>query len=150
MSSERRDHTLQPTELVHEAWLRLLKSQALEDGERGRVMAMAATAMRRILIEHARMRSAAKRSRQRSIALQFDPAVESRAEHLLALDEALGLLTAQDEGLGRIVELRFFAGLTVEETAEAMQISPRSVKRGWRLARAWLQSKIETEEANGS
>ena len=74
------------------------------------------------------------------------PAAESREDYLLALDEALNLLSAQDHSLGRIVELRFFAGLTVKETAQAMDISERSVKRGWRLARAWLQSKINEDE----
>ncbi len=150
MSSERPEHTMQPTELVHEAWLRLIKSRALEDSLRPQFMAMAATAMRRILIEHARMRTADKRSRQRSRRLEFDPVEQDRAGHLLTIDEHLEQLKAQDQSLGRIVELRFFAGLNVEETAAAMEISPRTVKRGWRLARAWLQSKIENEEGHGS
>jgi RNA polymerase sigma factor (TIGR02999 family) len=150
MSRERAEHTLQPTELVHEAWLRLIKSGSLGDSARPEFMAMAATAMRRILIEHARMRSADKRSRQRSRSLEFDPVDPGPADYLLALDEHLLALGEQDESLGRIVELRFFAGLNVEETAEAMQISTRTVKRGWRLARAWLQSKIENEAGDGS
>ena len=150
MSGERRNHTLQPTELVHEAWIRLARSRALQESERNRVLAMAATAMRRILIEHARMRQAAKRSAARSRSLESDPAADSREDYLLALDEALDRLSVQDESLGRIVELRFFAGLTVEETAQAMGISGRSVKRGWRLARAWLQSVINGAEEDGS
>ena len=150
MSGERRNHTLQPTELVHEAWMRLARSRALQESQRNRVLAMAATAMRRILIDHARMRQAAKRSSERSQSLEGEPGAETREESLLALDEALDRLSAQDESLGRIVELRFFAGLTVEETARAMGISGRSVKRGWRLARAWLQSVIDRGEEDGS
>ena len=135
LRGERRDHTLAPTDLVHEAFLRL-------DPERARGDRIAAArVMREVLIDHARRRAAAKRSGGTRTPLTEDVALE-RDAYVLALDDALADLASVDPELASVVELRFFGGATVEETAEALAISPRTVKRRWQLAKAWLHREI--------
>jgi RNA polymerase sigma factor (TIGR02999 family) len=136
--------TLTPTALVHEAYLRLVGDQDLGWGDRGHFFAAAAEAMRRILIERAR-RYARQRhgAGQRRISLaEAHVPVEAFPEEVLALDEALGRLEARDGEMAAVVRLRFFAGLTVPETAAALGVSPSSVDRLWTAARAWLQREM--------
>lgn len=138
---ERRDHSLPPTALVHEAYLRLIDQTRVRWRSRAHFFAIAAQAMRRILVDHARTRAAAKRSGARTIPLIEDvagPAPATAVIDVLALDDALARLSAIDARQGQLVELRFFAGLTVEETANVLGIAPITVKRDWALARAWL------------
>ena len=139
------DHTLQPTALVHEAYLRLAgESNRHWRGNRTHVFALAARAMRQVLIDYARRRSAAKRGRSwgRVTLSEAAGAGERRDVDLIALSEALDKLAHLNERQCRIVELRFLAGLTVEETAEALGVSPRTVKLDWRMARAWLLAEL--------
>lgn len=138
---ERSDHTLQATALVNEVYLRLADQRSAHWQNRLQFYAVASRLMRRILIDHARRRSAARRgAAPRRIELE-DVELPSRGPEveLLALDEALDALAAQDERQARMVELRYFGGLSVEETAETLQVSPSTVKSDWRLARAWLR-----------
>lgn len=143
---ERPGQTLQPTGLVHEAYLRLRKDRPDRWQNRAHFCAIAAHAMRQILIERARARGAQKRGGARPrVTLQDDVAGEDgplSAVDLLALDEALGRLAALDPEQARLVELRFFGGLTIEETADAMGLSPATVKRHWTVARAWLAREL--------
>jgi RNA polymerase sigma factor (TIGR02999 family) len=142
---ERPGQTLQPTALVHEAYLRLMKDRPERWQNRAHFCAIAAHSMRQILIERARARGAIKRGGQVP-RVTLDEALvggNGPSYDLLALDEALGKLAAFDPEQARLVELRFFGGLTVEETAEAMNISPATVKRHWTMARAWLARELE-------
>jgi RNA polymerase sigma-70 factor, ECF subfamily len=142
---ERPGHTLQPTALVHEAYIRLLKDKPDRWQNRAHFCAIAAHSMRQILIERARARGAQKRggARQRiTLDERLLPGGEQSID-LLALDEALERLAALDPEQARLVELRFFGGLTVEETAAAMDISPATVKRHWTIASAWLARELE-------
>ena len=135
-------HTLEPTALVHEAFLRLV-DQREGFRNRGHFFGVAAQAMRRILVDYARRRRAQKRDGGVRITLTEGVGPDSGAtEQVLAVDEALGRLEAMDGRLARVVELRFFAGLSVEETGEALGISPATVKRDWVVARAWLQREL--------
>ncbi|MES1260246.1 MAG: sigma-70 family RNA polymerase sigma factor [Acidobacteriota bacterium] len=141
---ERSDHTLQSTALVHEAFLRLVNQRNVHWRSRAHFYGIAAQMIRRILVDHARARQAGKRG-SGAIKLELDEAmaVSPQCElDLVGLDEALERLTALDARQGRIVELRFFAGLSVEETAEVMQVSPATIKREWSSARAWLYREI--------
>jgi RNA polymerase sigma-70 factor, ECF subfamily len=141
LRNERPDHTLSPTALVHELYLRLVDQRRTSWQNRAHFFGIAAQLMRRILVDHARRRQAQKREGGRVlVALDDDVATTDRAPvaELLALDEALNRLARFDEDQRRIVELRFFAGLTVEETALVLGRSARTVKREWQLARAWL------------
>ena len=142
---EKPGQTLQPTALVHEAYLRLMKDKPGRWQNRAHFCAIAAHSMRQILIERARARGAAKRGgpRQRITLDEAMIAGEDRSIDLLALDEALERLNELDPEQARLVELRFFGGLTVEETAEAMNISPATVKRHWTVAKAWLTRELE-------
>ena len=140
MRRERPGQSLQATALVHEAYLRLLKDADLSFQNRAHFVGIAARSMRQILVEHARARNADKRGgERRRITLDEAAAVGKPLDvDLLALDEALERLAQRDAQQSRIVELRFFGGLTNEETAEALGISPATVKRAWAVARAWL------------
>jgi len=142
---ERDGHTLQPTALVHEAWLRLMGHQDMAWQGRTHFFALAATTMRRILISHARRHRAAKRGQGGvAVTLCEDHAVaKPRDVDLLALDAALTALGMIDSRQCRVVELRYFGGLTIEETAVALGVSPATVKLDWSLARAWLFRELE-------
>jgi len=143
---ERPEHTLQPTALVHETFVRLAGDSPVWLENRGHFLAIAAKVMRRILVEHARTRNAQKRGsgRRKESLDEIDvPMPKAVADlDLLALDTALARLAALDARQARIVELRFFGGLTVEEAADVMGTSPRTVKRDWQLARAWLKREM--------
>lgn len=143
MRKERSGHTLQPTALVNEAWMRLADQSRVEWKGRAHFFGIAAQAMRRILVDHHRRRTAARRGRDHAVTL-VDDAADTFADplDLLALDEALDALTAMDPRAAQVVELRFFGGLSVEETAEALGISPPTVKRDWRSAKAWLYDRL--------
>lgn len=141
---ERPDHTLQPTALVNEAFLKLVDQRAARWQNRAHFFGIAAQAMRRILVDYARAHAADKRGgAMRKVPLEdaglAGPAVDV---DLLALDEALTRLAALDRQQSRIVELRYFGGLTMEETAEVMRISPATVGREWRVAKAWLSAEL--------
>jgi len=143
---ERADHTLQPTALVHEAYLRLAEAPDGQWHSRHHFLATAARAMRRILVDHARSRNAHKRgSGKARVPLDevdvASPTVGADLD-LVALDEALARLAALDARQARIVELRFFGGLTVEETALIVDVSTRTVKREWQMARVWLKREM--------
>jgi RNA polymerase sigma-70 factor (ECF subfamily) len=143
-----RAKSIQATELVHDAYLRLLKDQQPQWQNRTHFLAIAAISMRRLLVERARARHAHKRGGDRvQVALDDQVAtLEPNPVDFIALDRALTGLAAVDAQQARIVELRFFGGLTVEETAEALGISPATVKRDWTVAKAWLMRAIETGE----
>jgi RNA polymerase sigma factor (TIGR02999 family) len=141
---ERPDHTLQPTALVHEAYLRLVDQTNVRWQNRAHFFGIAAKLMRQILVNHALAHRAAKRSGT-AIKLTLDEAAglsKQQDVDLVALDEALTRLAALGPQQGRIVELRFFGGLTIEETAEVLRISPASVKREWTMAKAWLHCEL--------
>jgi RNA polymerase sigma factor (TIGR02999 family) len=143
---ERTDHTLQPTALVHEAYLRLADEPTARWENRSHFMAVAARAMRRILVDHARKHKAVKRG-SGAVRLSLDDleraaTLPGDAVDLVALDDALGRLATLDPRQARIVELRFFGGLSVEETAAVVDSSARTVKRDWQLARAWLKREM--------
>ena len=145
---ERRNHTLQPTALVHEAYVRLVNSSGIEWQGRAHFMAVAANAMRRILINHAEKRRAQKRGGdiQRITLSEADTPAPDAPDFgdvdVLALNEALTRLEALDDRQCRVVELRFFGGLTVEQTAAVLEVSERSVKLDWKMARAWLYTQL--------
>jgi RNA polymerase sigma factor (TIGR02999 family) len=145
LRQERPGLTLQATALVHEAYLRLVSADGQNWQSRAHFFAAAATAIRRILIEHARRRSRLKRGGElRRISLdEAADVASSNDHHLLAVDEALTRLAALDPDAARVVELRFFAGLTVDEVAAVLNLSPSTVARAWRVARAWLQVELE-------
>jgi len=140
MRHEKPGRTLQTTALVHETYLRLLKDASLSFESRAHFLGIAARAMREILIEHARARSARKRGGG-AVRLTLDDArlpMAAASIDVLALDEALQRLARLDERHARVVELRYFGGMSIEETAVALNLSPATVKRAWTLARAWL------------
>lgn len=143
MQGERANHTLQTTALVNEAYLRLTDLTRMQWRDRAHFFAMAATLMRRILVDHARDRARDKRGGGVVFTtLQDERVATPPGIDALALDEALDRLAAIDPVQARIVELRYFAGLTIEETSEALRISPATVKREWTWARAWLYHKL--------
>jgi len=143
LRDERAGHTLQPTALVHEAYLRLVDQTRAEWQNRAQFMAVAAQLMRRILVDYARQRIAAKRGGGApAVTLPEVAGGLEQSEEMLAVDEALARLAELDAQQARIVELRYFGGLTVEETAAAMEISPRTVKRDWAMAKSWLKLEI--------
>jgi RNA polymerase sigma factor (TIGR02999 family) len=144
LSAERAGHTLQPTALVHEAYMRLVGQHAVDWRNRAHFLGVAATMMRRILINYAEARNAAKREAHAQ-AVSLDEALRITADDsldVLDLNRALERLSELDPQQGRIVELRCFGGLTVEETAEVLEISPATVKREWSTARLWLMHQI--------
>ena len=144
LRNERPDHTLQGSALVNEAYLRLFGRQPATFVNRAHFFSIAASTMRRILIDHARARHAEKRQLPPGHAASQESLVVDRdAVRLLAVDAALRRLAEWDARQAKVVELRFFGGLTVEETADALGISSKTVKRDWSLARAWLHTQIE-------
>jgi RNA polymerase sigma factor (TIGR02999 family) len=146
LGSERADHTLQTTALVHEAYLRLVDQNRVAWNGRRHFMAVASLAMRRLLVDHARSRGRAKRGgdvEMLALTESLPVAGPDRAAEIIALDELLETLLDFDERAARVVECRFFAGLSIEETAEALDVSPMTVKRSWRLARAWLRRELD-------
>ncbi len=140
LAGERRGHTLDPTAAVHEAYLRLVRLDRIAWRDRRHFFGVAAGAMRRVLVEHARRRRASKRGGGLRPLVLDDVAValDERADALVALDEALARLTALAPRLGRVVELRFFGGLTEAETAEVLGVTERTVRREWVKAKVWL------------
>jgi RNA polymerase sigma factor (TIGR02999 family) len=152
MARERHGQTIQATALVHEAYLRLLKDKKQAWQGRTHFLAIAATSMRQILVERARARGAVKRGGDRVRVTMNEGAVGGSDPEVdvLAIDAALSKLAEVDPQLARIVELRFFGGLTIAETAEAEGISPATVKRSWTLAKAWLRREVMEEGGNGS
>jgi len=152
LQRERSDHTLQATGLVHEAYLRLVDQSSTNWQNRAHFFAVAAKVMRRILVDHARSHRAEKRGGDRE-KIEFNEGLLTpgeRAVDLIALDEALEELGTFDARQSQIVELRFFGGLTNEEIGEALHISPRTIKREWRLAKAWLRRQIASGEPHGA
>lgn len=149
LRSERADHTLSPTALVHEMYLRLADQTRTSWQNRVQFFGIVARTMRRVLVDHARTRGAKKRSADRtfvSVAGLSDAPDESSVTDVLAIDQALTRLARLDPDQERIVELRFFAGLTIEETAHVLGRSARTVKREWALARTWLFRELQSSD----
>ena len=145
LNRERAGHTLQTTALVHEAYLKLVDQSSVRWQNRAHFFAIAAQAMRRILLDSARRRTAVKRGsggQKLSLDDVATLSLETADENLIALDRALDELAEFDAQQSRIIELRYFGGMTIEETAEVMELSPATVKREWALARAWLYKSI--------
>ena len=139
LAGERAGHTLQSADLINEVYLRLIDRHAVEWHNRAHFFAVAAQAMRRILVDHARARNTTKRgSGAPKAPLEDVAAVDQQSEELIALDEALSDLAALDERKSRVVELRYFGGLSVDETAGVLDVSAVTVMREWRTAKAWL------------
>ncbi len=144
LKGERREHTLQPTALVHETYLRLVGAPQIRWENRAHFFATAATVIRRILLKHARSRKCAKRGGAwRRVPLDRDVTVKTPDIDVVALDDALQRLGRFAPQELRVVELRFFAGMSVEGTAEVLGVSPRTVARDWRIAKAWLHRELE-------
>lgn len=146
MAGERRDHTLQPTALIHDAWIRLVGSSPPEFEDRRHFLRVSARAMRNVLVDHARARSASKRGAGKR-PVPIDEALDATtagadALDLLALDEALRKLESVDPELLRTVELRYFAGLTLEETGEVLGMNAQKTHRAWTLAKGWLRREL--------
>lgn len=144
LQSERSDHTLSGTDLVHEAFIRLVDQEKIVWRDRAHFFGVAAQACRRVLIDHARKRNAKKRGGKR-VRITVDRAglqAETPSEEILALDEALHRLSDMDERLAKVVELRYFGGLAEKEVAETMDMSVRTVRRDWVKARAWLHREL--------
>ena len=148
MGRERRGHTLQPTALVNEAFLRLTDARRVRWQDRAHFLGISARLMRRVLVDHARSRGYRKRGGDAQRVTLNDGHVASAEPTLdvVALDRALEKFAAVDERKSRVIELRFFGGLSVEETAEVLHVSPDTVKRDWRLAKLWLLRELEGDE----
>jgi RNA polymerase sigma-70 factor (ECF subfamily) len=145
MRRERVDHTLQATALVHEAYLKLIEQRSVDWQSRAHFFGVAAQLMRRILIDHARGHLRQKRGGEEK-KVSLDEAFvfsEQRADELLAVDDSLNRLAEIDPRQARVVELRFFGGLSVEEAAEVLAVSPKTVKRDWSVAKAWLYADLK-------
>src|SRR5688500_4242864 len=147
LARERSDHTLQPTALVNEAYLRLAEQRRVVWQDRGQFFAVAATVMRRLLVDHAREHRASKRGGPYLVTVSLEDGEQISVSNtpdldIIELNEALVELSAVDPLRTRMIELRFFAGLTSDETAEALGVSTATVTRGWRLARAWLHHRL--------
>ena len=145
MSHERREHTLQPTALVNEAFLRLTGAQRVRWQDRAHFLGISARLMRRVLVDHARSRGYRKRGGGAQLVTLAEGLVAAPepAVDVMALDRALEKLAAVDPRQSRVIELRFFGGLSVEETAEVLHVSPDTVKRDWRLGKLWLLRELE-------
>lgn len=151
MRQERANHTLQPTALVHETYLKLVEQRGATFKNRAHFMAVASQLMRRILIDHARARLTSKRGGEQ-IPVQLDEAYPLRTDTpqgMIAVDDALDKLKALDPRQEQIVEMRFFGGLTVEETAEVLGVSTRTIEREWTVARAWLYMHLKENVIEG-
>jgi RNA polymerase sigma factor (TIGR02999 family) len=147
LRNERHDHTLQPTALVNEAYIRLAQLRKMEFESRAHLLSLAARQMRRILVDHARAGKAGKRGGA-LVRVELEDALIGGAEpdaEMVALDMALDELARTDARLGRVVELRYFGGLTIEETAEVLGVAHATVEREWAAARAWLRRAIRRE-----
>jgi RNA polymerase sigma-70 factor (ECF subfamily) len=152
MRRERGEHTLQATALVHEAYLRLVGQRVVEWQNRAHFFGIAAQVMRRILLDYAREHRALKRGGG-GVRITLDDALtvsEEQLENIVMLDESLRKLALKDPGQSRLVELRFFAGMSVEETAEVLGISTATVKREWSHAKAWLRRDMGAERADAA
>jgi RNA polymerase sigma factor (TIGR02999 family) len=150
LRKEHPGHTLQSTALVHEAYLRLAKQEPKLFENRAHFFAICAQLMRQILVEYARRRRAAKRDGGYRLTLDGIGLADSRGLDLVALDDALNELANLDAEQGRIVELRFFGGLSIEQTAQVLNVSPATVKRHWTTARIWLHKQISRAECHGA
>jgi RNA polymerase sigma factor (TIGR02999 family) len=150
MQRERPGHTLQTTALVNEAWMRLVDYKRMQWQDRAHFFAVAAQAMRRILVDHARSHNIKRGAGVQHVALD-DVAVMSgdRTGDLVALDDAMNALARLDPRKAQIIEMRFFGGLSLEETAEVLKISPATVRRDWSIARFWLYRELGGETGNG-
>ena len=148
LRNERPDHTLSPTSLVHEAFLRLTGHAPVSFEGRSHFFRVAAQSMRRILVDHARRRTAQKRGRQHLITLDaaMEQSLATSSQDILGVDEALERLAMLDARQARVVELRYFVGLSIEETAAVIGASIATVKRDWMVARAWLQRELSPGE----
>lgn len=140
--------TLQATELVNEAYMRLADQNSTDWNDRTHFFALASTVIRRVMLDHARKRCAQRRDRRQEVNLddQFNLVTPERAEELVHLDEALLALAEMDQRQARLVELRYFGGLTIEEAAEVLEVSPSTVKREWLIAKAWLYRQIKQDQ----
>jgi RNA polymerase sigma factor (TIGR02999 family) len=148
MRDQSAEATLQATALVHEAWLKLARHPDTKWSDRTHFLRVAAKAMRQVLVDHARARGAKKRAGDK-VRVEFDDLFvifEERASDLVGLDEALDRLASFDEQLARIVDLRFFVGLSIEETAKVLGISHATVERGWHTARTWLKAELQEDD----
>jgi RNA polymerase sigma factor (TIGR02999 family) len=146
LSKERVNHTLQPTALVHETYLQLIEASRVNWQNRAHFFGAAARSMRHILVDHARSHQAAKRGGGYKVSINDNMAIAQPKEiDLIALDDALNLLSELDPQQSRVVELKFFGGLSIEEIAEALSISPATVKRHWASAKAWLNREISKQ-----
>ncbi len=144
LATQGRDHTLQATALINEAYLRLADQEYHSWENRRQFLLVASTVMRRVLVDYARRRSAAKRpDGQHRVAIEADDLGEEFGTDLIVLDQVLEQLAQVDSRQAQIVELRYFAGLSIADTAETLEISERTVVREWRMARAWLKRKLE-------
>jgi RNA polymerase sigma factor (TIGR02999 family) len=150
LAGERVGHTLQPTALVNEAWLRLFTGEQTNFENRAHFFAAAATAIRRVLADHARRRRAEKRggARGRVPLDEIDVCGALRSEDVLALDEALERLAVFAPVQARVIEMRFFGGMTTPELARALHLSESTIERHWRLARAWLRNELEEDDGH--
>lgn len=148
LRKQRSQHTLNTTALIHEAYLRLIDQQRVDIQDRSHFLGVAARAMRFVVIDYARRRGAQKRGGgvPHKTLDDVDIAIDAQAADLLALDEALTRLAKLNERLSQVVEYRFFGGLSIEETAAAMDISERTVKRDWKKARLWLYREMQTDD----
>lgn len=150
LDRERADHTLQPTALVHEAYMRLAGQDGVVWRNREQFLGVAAAMMRRVLVDHARTHKRDKRRGDLKLPLaEADGYAESEVENLLALDEAVTRLARRHPQKSRVVELRFFGGLSIEETARALEISDSTVERDWKFARAWLAREMDSGGRRG-
>ena len=149
---ERPDHTLQPTALVNEAYLKLADLNRLRWQDRSHFFGVAARIMRQVLVDHARGRKAVKRGGNVAVVPISKALVVARGQgspsDVLAIDEALDALALKDPRSAQVVECRFFGGLSIEETAEALHIAPRTVRRDWQIGRAWLRDRLESAKSD--
>jgi RNA polymerase sigma factor (TIGR02999 family) len=149
LRGERSDHSLDSTALVHEAYLKLVDQRRVSWRNRAQFFAVAARLMRRILVDHARRRKASVRGALRVTLTEIEEAEAVEIDDFLMLERALSGLEAQDPRAARVVEARFFVGLTIDETAAVLEISPATVKREWSLARAWLRRELGRSGEDG-